>query len=109
MNEPLCVYFYYHHDWKVDQMWTIKHIYESDFGCEERMPGEPLTVLVVLESDTGEVMQVEVAENWLSFMELDEGDDWPQELIDEEIKLQDKSEKQSKWMDNYLDAIEGEV
>ena len=35
-------------------MWTIKHIYESDFGCEERMPNELLTVLVVLESDTGE-------------------------------------------------------
>ncbi len=32
-------------------MWIVKHIYESDYGCEERMPGEPLTSLVMLESD----------------------------------------------------------
>ena len=52
-------------------MWTVKHIYEADFGCEERMPGEPLTSLVVLESDTGEVMQVEVADKWLTFMDME--------------------------------------
>lgn len=27
-------------------MWTIKRIDEADFGCEERLPGEPLMVLV---------------------------------------------------------------
>ena len=32
-------------------MWTIKHIYESDFGCEERMPNEPLTVGVITEEE----------------------------------------------------------
>lgn len=89
-------------------MWTIKHVYEADFGCEERMPGEPLTELVVLESDTGEVSQIEVASQWLAFMELDEGDEWPEELIDEEINMQNKIEKQAEWMDNYLDAIEEE-
>ena len=30
-------------------MWTIKRIDEADFGCEERLPGEPLMVLVSLE------------------------------------------------------------
>lgn len=29
-------------------MWTIKRIDEADFGCEERLPGEPLMVLVSL-------------------------------------------------------------
>lgn len=87
-------------------MWTVKHIYEADFGCEERMPGEPLTSLVVLESDTGEVMQVEVADKWLTFMDIDEGDEWPQELIDEENNVQNKCTKQSEWMDNYLDAVD---
>ena len=87
-------------------MWIVKHIYEADFGCEERMPGEPLTSLVMLESDKGEALQVEVADKWLTFMNIDEGDEWPQELIDEESDLQNKCEKQSAWMDNYLDAIE---
>lgn len=87
-------------------MWTVKHIYEADFGCEERMPGEPLTSLVILESDTGEVMQVEVADKWLTFMDIDEGDEWPQELIDEENNVQNKCTKQSEWMDNYLDAVD---
>ena len=87
-------------------MWTIRHIYESDFGCEERMPGEPLIVLVTLESDTGEMMQVEVADQWLTLMNLDEGDEWPEDLISKESDMQNKCDKQSEWMDNYLDAIE---
>lgn len=87
-------------------MWTIKHIYESDFGCEERMPNEPLTVLVVLESDTGEEMQVEVADNWLTLMGMDEGDEWPEEYIQEETDMMNKCSKQSEWMNNYLDALD---
>lgn len=87
-------------------MWIIKHIYESDFGCEERMPNEPLTVLVILESDTGEVIQVEVADDWISLMNLSEGDEWPEELIAEEANKIEKCKKQSEWMNNYLDAIE---
>ena len=87
-------------------MWTIKHIYESDFGCEERMPNEPLTVLVVLESDTGEEMQVEVADNWLTLMGMDEGDEWPDEYIQEETDMMNKCSKQSEWMNNYLDALD---
>lgn len=87
-------------------MWTIKHIYESDFGCEERMPNEPLTVLVVLESDTGEEMQVEVADNWLTLMGMDEGDEWPEEYIQEETDMMNKCTKQSEWMNNYLDALD---
>lgn len=35
-------------------MWTIKRIDEADFGCEERLPGEPLMVLVSLRVMTEE-------------------------------------------------------
>ena len=87
-------------------MWIIKHIYESDFGCEERMPNEPLTVLVVLESDAGETLQVEVSDNWLTLMGMDEGDEWPEEYIEEETNMQNKCMKQAEWMNNYLDAVE---
>ena len=53
-------------------MWTIKRIDEADFGCEERLPGEPLMVLVSLECDDGRMLQLEVADNWLTMQELDE-------------------------------------
>lgn len=56
-------------------MWTIKRIDEADFGCEERLPGEPLMVLVSLESDDGRVIQFEAADNWLTVQELSEGDE----------------------------------
>ena len=52
-------------------MWTIKRIDEADFGCEERLPGEPLIVLVSLECDDGRMLQLEVADNWLTMQELD--------------------------------------
>lgn len=86
-------------------MWTISRIDESDFGCEERLPGEPLMVLVSLESDDGRVVQFEVPENWLAMQELDEGDEWPEDI--EELTDEDeKSIKQSEWMDKYYDALE---
>ena len=61
-------------------MWTIKRIDEADFGCEERLPGEPLMVLVSLESDDGRVIQFEAADNWLTVQELSEGDEWPEDM-----------------------------
>ncbi len=32
-------------------MWFVSRIAEADYGCEERMPGEPFKVLVTFESD----------------------------------------------------------
>ena len=34
-------------------MWYVRRIEEADYGCEERMPGEPLMALVTLERDDG--------------------------------------------------------
>lgn len=87
-------------------MWTIKRIDEADFGCEERLPGEPLMALVTLESDDGSVEQLEVADNWLLLMNLDEGDEWPEDLMDSSIDNQETIGKQSDWMNNYLDALD---
>ena len=86
-------------------MWTIARIDEADFGCEERMPGEPLMVLVTLESDMGEIMQFEVPENWIELQGLDEGDEW-QEDIEAEDPNEEKVAGQSKWMENYYKALE---
>ena len=86
-------------------MWTITSIEETDYGCEERMPGEPLMVLVTLENDFGREISFECADNWLLAQELDEGDEWPEDIeaIDASGAM---SNEMSQWMDNYYRAVE---
>lgn len=62
-------------------MWKIKQIAEADFGCEERLPGEKLKCLVILENENGETRRLEVEDEWLTGQELDEGSTW--NIIDE--------------------------
>ena len=68
-------------------MWTISRIDEADYGCEERLTEEPLMLLITLESEDGEVIQFEVAENWIEMQGLNEGDEWPEDIEaeDEEV------------------------
>ena len=86
-------------------MWTISRIDEADYGCEERLPGEPLMLLITLENEAEEVIQFEVAENWIEMQGLDEGDEWP-----EDIKTEDEeavnAENQARWMENYYRALQ---
>ncbi|MCQ2535443.1 MAG: hypothetical protein MJ110_00580 [Lachnospiraceae bacterium] len=81
-------------------MWTISRIEEADYGCEERMPGEPLMVLVTLTNEFGEVIRFEAAENWIELQGLDEGDEWPEDIEGED------SSRQDEWMENYYRAVE---
>jgi len=84
--------------------WMITDIEEADFGCEERMPGEPLLVVVTLESEDGREVQFEAADRWLIIQELDVGDEWPED-IDELEEKNDSSMKQEELMNRYLDAV----
>ena len=86
-------------------MWTIQQISEADYGCEERLPGEPLMVLVTLESDIGEILQFEMPDNWLLMQGLDEGDEWPED-IDAEDPDSTKAKEQAEWMENYYNALQ---
>lgn len=86
-------------------MWCVSRIEEADYGCEERMPGEPLLVLVTLESDDGRECRFEVSEDWLMNQGIDEGDEWPED-IDEVDPDTEKAERMAAWMNNYLDALE---
>ena len=85
-------------------MWFVNRIAEADYGCEERMPGEPLMALVTLESDDGRECRFEVSEDWLCNQGIDEGDEWPED-IDEPDEYSEKAIKMSDWMDNYMDAL----
>ena len=62
-------------------------------------------VLVSLECDDGRLLQLEVADNWLTMQELDEDDEWPEDM-DAPDEGDVKSAKQAQWMENYLDALE---
>ena len=85
-------------------MWYVSRIEEADYGCEERMPGEPLMALVTLESDDGRECQFEVSEDWLMYQGIEEGDEWPEDL-DETDEASKKAKMMSAWMDNYMDAL----
>lgn len=86
-------------------MWTIQRIEEADYGCEERLPGEPLMALVTLESDMGETLQFEMPDQWLLMQELEEGDEWSEEIEDETSDSL-KAKEQAAWMENYYNALQ---
>ena len=54
-------------------MWKIVHIYEADYGCEERQPGEELRCLLELENKDGDTRNIEVPDKWVSDNGLSEG------------------------------------
>ena len=85
-------------------MWTVKQLQEADYGCEERMPGEPVMTIVMLESEDGRVCQFEVADEWLRIQEIDEGDEWL-ENIDSPDETLSRASRQNQWMNNYMDAL----
>mgnify|MGYP004544715331 FL=1 len=87
-------------------MWTIQRIDEADYGCEERLPGEPLMAVVTLESDIGELLQFEMPDNWLLMQGLNEGDEWPED-IEEENSEALQAKEQAQWMENYYHALQG--
>ena len=65
-------------------MWKIEHIFDGDYGCEERV--QPV-VVVTLKNEEGEKQQVTVSDEWLTERNLDTGSVWP-----EKYSIQSKGE-----------------
>ena len=78
-------------------MWYVSRIEEADYGCEERMPGEPLMALITLECDDGRECRFEVAEDWLLRQGIEEGDEWPED-IDAPDEASEKTDRMSVRM-----------
>lgn len=57
-------------------MWKIKHIFDGDYGCEERDYNEPM-VSVTLINEEGELRVISVADSYLTQNNLDTGSIWP--------------------------------
>ena len=50
-------------------MWKVKQIFDGEYGCEERQPGEKEKYLVILENEHGEEKSFPAAEEWIAAME----------------------------------------
>lgn len=59
-------------------MWKIKHIFDGDYGCEERFENEDQKVTVTLVNENDEKKIVSVEDKWLMENNLDEGNEWPE-------------------------------
>lgn len=62
--------------YKGESMWIVKRILEGDYGCEERMPGEPKNAIVYLVDENGNVVQKLVDDDWLYENDVVEGSEW---------------------------------
>jgi len=60
-------------------MWTIKQIFDGDYGCEEREASARQMVSVTVVDENGNEKYINVEEDWLTKMGLDEGDAWVEE------------------------------
>lgn len=60
-------------------MWKIKHIFDGDYGCEGRLPGQSPKVSVTLADEAENERYVSVEDAWLTEQGLDVGAVWPEE------------------------------
>lgn len=61
-------------------MWKVTKILEGDYGCEERMPGEPKNAIVYLSDEAGNEIQKLVDDDWLYENDIVEGSIWKFEI-----------------------------
>ncbi len=54
--------------------YTVKHIYEADYGCEERPAGYKPKDIVILADDSGAEIRLELPDEELVAKGINEGD-----------------------------------
>lgn len=62
--------------------WKVKRIQEDDYGCEERQENEKIKVIVTLVNNIGQERQIRVEDDWLYAKGINEGDLWPDTLLE---------------------------
>ena len=60
--------------------WKIRQIFDGDYGCEERLPGQGPKVSVTLVDESGVEKYVSVEDNWRTERGLTEGSLWSEDL-----------------------------
>ena len=61
-------------------MWKIKHIFDGEYGCEERIGDQKPKVSVTITNNNDEKVILSVEDQWLRDNNLYEGDEWPLEV-----------------------------
>ena len=61
-------------------MWKIKHIFDGEYGCEERIGDQKSKVSVTIVNNNDEKVILSVEDQWLRDNNLYEGDEWPLEV-----------------------------
>ena len=61
-------------------MQIIRHIYDDDYGCEERAEGEPLYVIAEIADENGAVKEFRIKESFLIANKLTVGSEWDGEI-----------------------------
>ena len=59
----------------------IAFIFICDYGCEEHSESENPKVTVTLVNENNEKKIISVEDKWLMDNNLDEGDEWPENLL----------------------------
>ncbi len=54
--------------------YTVKHIYEADYGCEERPAGYKPKDIVILSDNSGGEIRLDIADEELVAKGINEGD-----------------------------------
>lgn len=103
----------------MDKKYIIKQIEEADFGCEGRPEGYVPMVKVYIEDESGIEMTLEMEDAKMYERQLDEGtevilgeDDTlykADAYIDMSVSEENDTDiidKQSAWLDEYIDAVE---
>lgn len=50
-------------------MWKLKQIFDGEYGCEERQPGEKEKCLVIFTNEAGEEKSFAANEDWIAAIE----------------------------------------
>ena len=64
-------------------MWKVTHIYDDDYGCEERMMGDKEKVILYVVNDDGVEKQIKVDEDYLAEHFILEGSIINDEIVGE--------------------------
>lgn len=64
-------------------MWKVTHIYDDDYGCEERMPGDKKMAILYVVNDDGAEKQIKVDEDYLAEHFILEGSTVNDEIVGE--------------------------
>lgn len=72
-------------------MWRIKHIFDGEYGCEERQEGGT-KLSITLINEGGEERYVTAADDWLTKRNLNEGDIWPEGFLFRNVRQEEAEE-----------------